>query len=273
MEVDVPELPEITVRAREMNETLVGKKIKGIEVTQPKSLNIPVNQFVNALQGAQILEVCVHGKWIFTRTSEGWLLLNLGMGGEILLLTRATLPEKCRLIFDFDDGTCLTINFWWFGYAHYVPTGELDNHAMTSKLGPNALDLGTDELESLLSGRRGKIKTFLLNQKNIAGIGNAYIHDILFMAELHPMQTINALNRTDIEKLSKAIRDGLQPSINKGGAYYEVNLFGEPGGFDMDDILIGYKEGKPCPICETNIEKIKTGSTSSFICPACQKLE
>lgn len=269
----MPELPEITVRAREMNEKLVGKKIAEIEIAQPKSLNIPETNFISALQGAQIHEVSARGKWIFNRTSQGWLLINLGMGGEILLRTQGDLPEKWRLIFNFADGTCLAINFWWFGYAHYVPIGELGDHTMTSSLGPNALDLDTDELATLLSNRRGGIKTFLLNQKNIAGIGNAYIHDILFMAKLHPMVTINTLTQPDIEKLSTAIYNGLQPSIEKGGAFYEVNLYGEPGGFNMDDILIGYKEGKPCPICETSIEKIKTGSTSSFICPVCQELE
>jgi formamidopyrimidine-DNA glycosylase len=256
-----------------MNDALVGKKIAGIEVAQPKSLNIPETNFVNALQGARFIEVSPRGKWIFIETTQGWLLLNLGMGGEILLLTRESLPDKWRLIFDFDDGTCLSVNFWWFGYAHYVPRGELNSHSMTTKLGPNALDLRPIELTALLNGRRGRIKSFMLNQSHIAGIGNAYIHDILFMARLHPLRTIDTLNEADFERLAKAIQDGLQPSINKGGAFYEVNLYGERGGFNMEDILIGYKEGKPCPNCETIIEKIKTGSTSSFICPACQPIE
>jgi formamidopyrimidine-DNA glycosylase len=62
----------------------------------------------------------------------------------------------------------------------------------------------------------------------------------------------------------------LAPSIDKGGGFYEVNLHGQSGGFTMDDILVGYKEGEPCPVCDTKIEKIKIGSTSSFICPNCQ---
>jgi formamidopyrimidine-DNA glycosylase len=72
--------------------------------------------------------------------------------------------------------------------------------------------------------------------------------------------------------LAEAIQKGLQPSIDKGGAFYELNLFGEKGDFTMEDILIGYKEEQPCPVCKTPIEKIKTGSTSSFICPNCQPL-
>jgi formamidopyrimidine-DNA glycosylase len=269
----MPELPEITVRAREMKKELVNKTIANIEVLQPKCLNVPEETFVEALIGAQLLDVTHRGKWLFVETSQGWLLMGLGMGGELLLVTRDTLPEKYRLIFDFTDGTCLAVNFWWFGYAHYVPTDELDSHKMTAKLGPNALDLTADDLYALLKGRRGGIKSFLLNQARIAGIGNAYIHDILFLARLHPLRTINTLTDAEIDALAQAIHDGLQPSIDKGGAFYEMGLDGQKGGFTMDDILIGYKEDKPCPICDTPIEKIKTGSTSSFICPHCQSLE
>ena len=269
----MPELPEITTRAREMREALVGKTIAGIEVLQPQCLNVPVATFVEALTGAQLLDVTHRGKWLFVKTTKGWLLINLGMGGEILLVTRDALPEKHRLLFDFDDDTCLSINFWWFGYAHYVPSGEFNQHKMTTKLGPNALDLTADDLHAMIESRRLRVKSLLLDQAKIAGIGNAYVHDILFMAGLHPLRTANTLSHDDVSALSKAIHDGLQPSIDKGGAFYEVGLYGQKGGFAMDDILIGYREGQPCPVCNTPIEKIKTGSTSSFICSQCQPLE
>jgi len=271
----MPELPEITVRACEMRHELVGKTIAGIEVLQPKCLNVPEEVYVEALTGAQLLDVTHRGKWLFVETTKGWLLLNLGMGGEILLVTRDTLPEKYRLVFDFDDGICLSINFWWFGYAHYVPSGELSQHKMTARLGPNALDLTAGELRAMIEGRRGRVKSLLLDQSKIAGIGNAYVHDILFMAGLHPLRTVNTLSDADVDSLAKAIHDGLQSSkssIDKGGAFYEVGLMGQKGGFTMDDILVGYREDEPCPVCGTTIEKIKTGSTSSFICPQCQPL-
>jgi formamidopyrimidine-DNA glycosylase len=268
----MPELPEIAVRAREMKQELVGKTISGIEILQPKCLNIPEKTFVQALTDAQLLDVTHRGKWLFVETTQGWLLLSLGMGGEILLVTREALPEKYRLIFDFDDGACLAVNFWWFGYAHYVPPGELKTHKMTAKLGPNALDLTADDLRRMLKGRRGGIKSFLLNQSRVAGIGNAYIHDILFLARLHPLRTINTLTDAEIDGLAEAIHQGLQPSVDKGGAWYEVNLYGGKGSFTKDDILIGYREDEPCPVCGTPIEKIKTGSTSSFICHHCQPL-
>ena len=269
----MPELPEITCRAREMREELLGRTIAGIEVLQPKCLNVAPERFVERLTGGVIEDVTHHGKWIFVETTKGYLLLNIGMGGEILLVTRKSLPGKRRLIFDFDDGTCLSVNFWWFGHAHYTPSGALETHAMTAKQGPNALDVSVEELANMLNGRRGRIKSFILDQSKIAGIGNAYIHDILFLARLHPLRQINTLSNAQIEALAKAIRQGLQPSVEAGGAFYEVNLHGEPGGFTAANLLVGYREGKPCPVCGTTIEKIKTGSTASFICPQCQPLD
>ena len=269
----MPELPEITLLARQMQAELVGRTIAGVEVLQPKCLNVSPEVFADALAGARLLSVTNRGKWLFVETDRGWLLLNLGMGGEILLTSRATLPEKYRLILDFTDGACLSINFWWFGYAHYVRPGELADHGMTAGLGPNALDLSAADLAAIFRGRKGRVKALLLDQDVIAGIGNSYVHDILFRARLHPLRNAAGLAPGEVNALASAIQDVLRQSIAKRGAFYEVDLHGEKGGFTLADILIGYKEGQPCPTCGAPIEKIKTGSTSSFICPRCQPLE
>jgi formamidopyrimidine-DNA glycosylase len=264
----VPELPEITVLARQMKAELVGKTFTSIEVLQPKCLNVSKEVFMEALTGAQLLDVTHRGKWLFVETTQGWLLLNLGMGGEILLSARDTLPEKYRLIFDFDDGTCLVVNFWWFGYAHFV--AELTDHPMTARLGPDALSLTLDQFWELLRGRRGGIKSFLLNQRRIAGIGNVYVQDPLFKAGVHPLRPINTLSDDDVTALWQAIQETLQESIDHGGSLWEQDLYGQKGRWDKSFFLVGYREGQPCPICGALIEKIKTGSTSSFVCPRCQ---
>ncbi len=268
----MPELPEIASRAREMNQHLAGKTIAAIEVLQPKSLNVPAEVFITALTGATLGSTTYRGKWIVVQTNKGWLLINLGLGGEILLVTRSTLPEKRRLIFDFSDSTCLTINFWWFGYIHYAPLNQLAQLPMLAKLGPNALDISPDQFRALFTGQRSAVKSFLLDQSHLAGIGNAYIHDILFLAKLHPLRSIQTLSPDDIDGLFQAIHRGVQPSLDKGGAFYETSILGQKGGFLFEDILIGYRENQPCPTCGTPIQKIKTGSTSSFICPNCQRL-
>ncbi len=266
----MPELPEIACLSHDMQTELTGKTITAIEVKHPKCLNLSPEEFIANLTNATIQDTAYHGKWIHVSTNRGWLLLNLGMGGELLHVTRQTLPAKYRLVFDFDDNTCLTINFWWFGYAHFVPSDGLAAHTMTARIGPNAIDLDAAGLQKLFKGQRARLKPFLLDQSKIAGIGNFYIHDILFLARLHPLRVINTLNEAEIAALAEAIHAGLQPALDKHGAFYELDLHGQKGGYTMDDILVAYKEGQPCPTCATPIQKLRTGSTTSFICPHCQ---
>ena len=269
----MPEAPEITVLANQMQAELVGKTLVGADVLQPKCLNTSPQDFADGLMGAKIVAVTHRGKWILVETTKGWLLLNLGMGGEILLVTRDTLPEKYRLILDFDDDSSLAINHWWFGQAHFVPPGALDTHKMTAKLGPNALELTHDDFRELLRGRRGGIKSFLLNQSRVAGIGNVYVQDPLFEARVHPLRKISSLSVDEVEALWRAIRETLQESIDLGGSTWEMDLHGRKGRWDQSCFHVAYREGQPCPVCETTVEKIKTGSTSGFICPQCQPLE
>jgi formamidopyrimidine-DNA glycosylase len=267
----MPELPEIAVFARDMQKACTGRRISNAEVLQPKCLNLPTEQFRAAVTGAEIRDVIPHGKWLKVATTTGWLLINLGMGGEILLVTRESLPEKHRLIVDFADAECLAINFWWFGYVHYVK--NLEDHAMVSALGPDFMSLSLADFRRLLQGRRGGIKSFLLNQKRVAGIGNVYGQDPLFKARIHPLRNISTLTDDEIEALWRVSRDTLQESIDLGGSMWEQNLYGEKGRWDSSHFLVAYREGEPCPACGTAVEKIKTGSTSSHICPSCQPLE
>jgi len=268
----MPELPEIANRAKEMHEHLTGKQIASIEIVQPKCLNIAPEDFQKYVGGAYIRSTSFRGKWILTELDKGWLLFNLGMGGEILLIKDNNLPPKYRLLINFLDGDQLAVNFWWFGFVHYCSRKGINEHPQVSKLGRNALELSVDDLGRLIGQRKTAIKTILLDQTFIAGIGNAYVHDILFLARLHPLRPANSLNVEEQAGLIEAIHHGLEPSMEKGGAFYELNLFGQKGGFQIEDTLVGYCEGQPCPVCKTPIVKIKTGSTSSYLCQNCQAM-
>jgi formamidopyrimidine-DNA glycosylase len=270
-EETMPELPEITVLARDMQKELVGRTISSIEVLQPKCLNLPEDEFVRAVRNTRFKRVTSHGKWIQAALDHGWLLFNLGMGGEILLTDRDHLPEKYRLILDLEDGAALAINFWWFGNLHYVK--NLDDHPQVAVLGPDFMSLTLEDFRELLRGRRGGIKSFLLDQKKVAGIGNVYVQDSLFKARIHPLRNINTLSDDEIQALWQALRETLQESMDHGGSHWEQNLYGEHGKWDSSYLLVAYREGQPCPTCGTAVEKIRTGSTSTHVCPTCQPLE
>ncbi len=271
----MPELPEITVLSKQMAKEITGKQIHKIEVHQPKNLNIPPEQFVETTVGKTIGQICSRGKWLFIELkSNHYLLINLGMGADLLYFKpNSKLPEKYQFKLTFTDQSGLTIRFYWFGYIHLLLGKELNQHKLTARLGISPFDkeFTKEYLHKLLAKRKARIKSLLLDQKNIAGIGNVYIQDILFNARLHPNRKAFTLSDQEINNLYDAIKAVLNGSIKKGGLAYEKNFYGQKGGFKIEDFQVGYKTGKPCPVCSTPIEKIRTGTTATYICPECQK--
>jgi formamidopyrimidine-DNA glycosylase len=273
----LPELPEITVVARQMNKEIAGKRIANIEVKQPKNLNMPVKEFVETAVGKTVNNVTSKGKWIFVKLDSAYyLLINRGMNADVLYFKpNQKLPEKYQFKLTFSDRTGFTIQFQWFGYIHLVSEKNLGKHKMTANLGVSPLDRAFTlaYFKELLGKKKGGIKSFLIDQKNVAGIGNVYIQDILFKAKLYPNRKISTLSEKEITNLYKAVGDVLNSSIKLGGLAYEKDFYGQQGKFTLDEFLVGYKPGKPCPSCGTAIEKIRTGSTASYICPKCQALK
>ena len=271
---DLPELPEIYILAGQMSKELAGKKIVDAEVRQEKCLNMPAEEFTALLKGRTIGNITPRGKWIITTLEpEAYFLLSLGMGGDVRYHKPGeAAQEKYQLKLGFDDRSSLSIAFWWFGYAHATTAEGLLSHKMTSSLGPSPLDEKAFTYEyfcGLIKGSRKTVKSILIDQKLIAGIGNVYVQDTLFRARLHPGRKASELSDADIDALYKSILDNLKAAIELGGTP-ERDLYGRPGRLGQDKFLVGYREGLPCPECGTIIEKIKTGSTSSYICPQCQ---
>jgi len=270
----MPELPEITVIARQMNKEISGRRIADIEAKQPKNLNMPVQEFVKTAKGKTVNSVSSKGKWIFIKLDSAcYMLINLGMNADLLYFTaNQKPPEKYQFKLTFTDKTGFTIQFQWFGYIHLVPEKDLNKHKLTAQLGISPIheEFTLEYFKKLLASKKAGIKTFLLDQKNIAGIGNVYIQDILFEAKLHPSRKISTLSEKEITSLYKAIQNILNRSIQLGGLAYEKDFYGQKGKLTINEFLVGYKTEKPCPTCNTPIEKIKTGSTSSYVCPKCQ---
>ena len=271
------EFPELTVLGRQMTKEMVGKRISEVEIANPKCLNIPFEQFQKNVVGKAIKSVESKGKWLFIKLdSDHVLLFSPGMGADVIhFKPNDKLPEKYQIKFTLDDKTGFTIRVWWFCYLHLMHANRLGQHKLTAKLGITPLDkkFTLDYFKHLLNKKRGNIKTFLLDQKNIAGIGNVYIQDILFNAKVHPKRLISSLTDTEIEALYKSIKSALDESIELGGLAYEKDFYGNKGRYGAEQFKIAYKPGKPCPTCQTTIQKIKTGSTSSFVCPNCQPLD
>ena len=270
------ELPEITKLAAQMKDKLCGKTLDNIEIIQEKCANIPVGEFQSRTAGAKITDVYNKGKWIFTSHDNGeHILLSLGMGADILYFENAGhIPAKYQIKVLFTDGTGYTARFWWFGKFFLAASDELASEPNTKDIAIHPFDerFTLEYLSSLLKGRKTQIKAFLMDQKNLGGIGNMYMHDILFNAKLHPQRKISDISADEIKILYNSIMQVLNLSREKGSFAYENDFFGQKGGFTSDYFLVGYRENCECPVCGENIILIRTGGTSAFICPNCQKL-
>jgi formamidopyrimidine-DNA glycosylase len=270
----MPELPEIYHLSKQMENELVGKQITDIEVLQEKCLNIGKEEFVFQISNKTIQSISSLGKWIFIGLdADIKLALSLGMGGDVIYHKDAAspLPDKYQFKITFADKSCLTIRFWWFGYFHLVKAEE-DSHKQTYDLGVSPLDkfqFTYEYFNNMLNDKRGSIKSFLMDQKNVAGIGNVYIQDILFRAKIRPDRKINTLDDSEKSLLYNAIREELEEAVKLGGIVQERDLYNRPG--KKCDFLVGYKEGRPCPVCGTEISKITVANTACYICSSCQK--
>lgn len=268
----MPELPEVYHLAAQMNRELSGKKIISTEVRQEKCLNTDLDNFNRLVVGRDIARVTARGKWVFVSlTGASQLLISMGMGGEVLFHRAGEEhSHEVQALFGFDDGSCLTVWFSWFGYIHAVDAAGLSDHKLTANLGicPLSSEFTYERFAEMLGQRRGGIKAFLLDQHRIAGIGNVYVQDILFKARLHPNRRISGLTEEERRLLHQSIREHLGRAAELGGLVYESDFYGQPGRYTYD--LVGHRPGQPCPVCGTEVREIRTGSTRSFICERCQ---
>jgi formamidopyrimidine-DNA glycosylase len=273
------ELPELVHLAAQLEQELPSRTIDRVAIGQPKCLNVDPAEMIAALTGARIANVRTRGKWIVGDLSTGGhLLLNVGMGADVFLYGSKrdrTTEDRVTIELGFADGCGLTIRFWWFGHFHLVGVGKLEEHTAFAGVGPSPLseDFTPELLAAICARRRTPIKTVILDQKLIGGIGNVYGQDPLFYAGIHPLQPAKSLTRPQIEALHESIRRVLTEALDLGGHGYERDLYGNHGGYTMERVAVAYKDGKPCPTCGTTIVKLKTGSTTTCLCEQCQPLK
>lgn len=222
----MPELPEIIRISSQMCEAIADKTVINATCAQPKCPNVSPGEFSH---GAE---------W-----NDTALLIHLGMGGNLVYRApNDPLPAKWQLRIDFADHSGFTCRPWWFGYFHIAQLHRLDDPPMVGALGPSPLDeaFTLEIFRTLVRSRHGCVKAFLLDQRNISGIENAYSHDVLFAAGIHPQRQLSSLADSEVAALYSSILSVLKASVDLGGASYELDFYGHPGGFTEDKLLVGY---------------------------------
>ena len=206
------------------------------------------------------------GKYLLIEFEQDqWLVIHRKMSGNVLLRPGNALPEAhTHLEIELDDGALLRfVDPRKFGRVYLFRSSVELNEFLGERLGPDSLiDLDATVLAAKLRKRKGRVKSLLLDQAFLAGIGNLYADEALWEARVHPLRTADSLTRVEIRRLAAAIKTVLVRGIERNGTSFSAN----------QAFLNAYgRESEPCPRCGRPISRILIGSRSAHFCPRCQK--
>ena len=271
----MPELPEVETVKNGLIEKVKGKKIISCEVKYLKIVEYPqVERFIKNIANQTIEDIKRRGKFIIFELDDYLLISHLRMEGKYFIKNKEELKDKHdHIIFSLDDNQELRYNDTRkFGRMYLV---EKDKISLTpiSKLGLEPWDLKLDaNYLQKKTNKKKAIKSLLLDQSIIAGIGNIYADEILFMSKINPCKYGKDLTHKELNAIIKNTQIVLQKAISLGGttihSYTSVN--GITGRFQQE-LLVHGKKGLPCPNCHTEIEKITVNTRGTYYCPKCQK--
>lgn len=281
----MPELPEVETVCRGLNQLTLKKKIIGGEVLLKRTLAYPlvVSELWQGIEGASITYWQRRGKYLLAELTQssnqpaGFLGVHLRMTGQLLWLKQDELLHKhtrIRLFLE-DNYELRFVDTRTFGKFWWIPPRETTEKIITGlkKLGlePFAADFSLEYLSEKLHKSRRPIKTLLLDQEIIAGIGNIYADEALFKSNIKPTAIAANLKPEEIRRLRLAIIEVLQTAIDKGGTTFSdfLSVTGVNGNYGGIALVYG-RTGEPCRVCGSPIERIKLSGRSSHFCPQCQ---
>lgn len=269
----MPELPEMENYRRVLSNHILDKPILRVKVTRDKSINVPVDTFASALVGNKVIFVERRGKYLnFHMDNGSRLLVHLMLGGLMYYGTDDDLPNRSTQVeISFGDYTLYFIGLR-LGYIHLLSAKEVEQ--VFSELGPEPMDhrrMNEDRFVKIAEKRRGGLKTMLVNQHVIAGIGNRYADEIAYRASLLPSAKVQDLGKEALQRLYGSMVEVLTEGV-EGGGYIDTPV-------QKDDQLTGsYKakfkvydrEGEACYRCGGVVSRVELTGRKAFFCPTCQ---
>ncbi len=274
----MPELPEVETVLRGLKVRALGRRIAAVHVHNPLAIRGSREEFVAAIAGRTIERVERRGKALaielaaLNGDAPRFLLLRLGMTGQLVVASHQTpLLPHTHLQFVLEDGM-EELRFRdprRFGSARCLRREELD--AVFSRLGPDAREITEEQFREGLRGRRGAIKSWLMNQQVLAGLGNIYADEALFAARIHPLAQPGHISQEKAVRLYRAVRKVLDRAVERQGTSFRdyLDIEGRPGNF-LPRLRVYQKTGNPCPRCRRPIRRIIVAGRSSHFCPRCQ---
>lgn len=271
----MPELPEVETTRRGIAPYVIGERIKSI-IVRERQLRWPVpGNLKRVLAGKTIRKLDRRAKYLLFYTSDGCMLLHLGMSGSLRIIEAGSPPEKHDHVdIIFESGRALRFRDpRKFGSIHWTSDDPLQ-HSLLKQLGPEPLshDLHVDYLFTKSRKRTQSVKTFIMDSRVVVGVGNIYANESLFLAGINPRRKAGKVSRARYALLVNAIKQVLTSAIKKGGTTLRdfINGEGKPGYF-RNELQVYDRAGEPCKKCKTPIKVIRLGQRSTFYCPLCQR--
>lgn len=266
----MPELPEMEHYRRELNRLIAGQIIQGVEVQRPKSLNVPVEQFAADTTGSRVMNVERRAKYLLFHLSSGrTLLLHLMLGGWMFYGSDEQKPARTfQVQLHFKDRTLYFIGLR-LGYLHIHDRASLET--VLKKLGPEPMTLTFPMFMQLVQKKRGLLKSSLLDQGWISGIGNCYSDEICFAAGLRPTRTVQSLTEEEAARLFRSIASVLSEALLAGGYMEQPFYVGDRlTGRYNDRCKVYDRGGESCYRCGHPITFEEVSSRKCFYCKGCQ---
>lgn len=274
----MPELPEVEHVARSLQAQIAGRRIVAVtRLDWERMVETPsVAEFLEQIQGRAVQSVGRRAKWIVLTLDGGWTLaLHLRMSGYITVHGPEAMPDVyTHLVLLLDDERQVFFHDTRkFGRARLLDAAGLATLDAAHGAEPLTDDFTPDLLAALLRSRKRQLKPLLLDQRVIAGLGNIYVDEALWRAQLHPLRASDSLNDDEVARLHSGVRLALLEGLNHGGSTLRDyrNSFGAAGE-NQHHFNVYDREGTPCPRCGTTIEKIVVGQRGTHLCPFCQRL-
>ncbi len=272
----MPEIAEVETVRNTLKGRILNKKITDVKVHYKNMIESDINTFAKDLINDEFIDIKRKGKWLIFETNERYLLSHLRMEGKFFIKDANEVKGKHEHVtITFQDNTTLRYeDTRKFGRMNLIKKENLSTTESIAKQGlePGDKDLTSSYLMDKFKNKRLPIKTVLLDQTIISGLGNIYVNEVMFYAKINPLKEAKSISREECDLIVKGSDEIIREAIKMGGTTIKsyTSSLGVTGRFQQN-LKVHKREGEACLVCGTIINNIKIGGRSTYYCPKCQK--
>ena len=272
----MPEIAEVETVRNTLKSMILNKKIVDVNIIYPKIIESDINDFKDILIGRKFIDIDRIGKWLMFDLNDYYLLSHLRMEGKYFVKKSTDdIVKHEHIIISFEDGTDLRYHDTRkFGRMNLVKKSDIDKVEAIKKQGieANSNKLTKEYLYDKIHKKNIPIKSLLLDQTIISGLGNIYANEVMFDARINPSRLGKDISLNECDLIVKASKKIIDAAIKDGGTTIKsyTSSLGVTGRFQQH-LMVHKREGEECKVCGTIIENIKIGGRSTYFCPKCQK--